>query len=151
MEFFHRVAGAKFFLPDGKEVSFAGGKLDTATIQDEVSRAVLEKELGRIANVPASMIYTKAPIKDIAETAVAGEVNASATSHFDQVHKTPAGAVTTPMPMAETTHSPVASVMHAEPQVPANNAAAMQAKMDAARAAVAAHAAKPAVAPVHKP
>ena len=49
----HMVIGAKFVMPDGLEVQFLGGQFVTA---DEEIIA----ELDKIANRPASMVYTKA-------------------------------------------------------------------------------------------
>lgn len=53
----HMVRGAKFMMPDGLEVQFLGGHFTTA---DEEIIA----ELDKIANRPASMIYTKAEVVD---------------------------------------------------------------------------------------
>lgn len=51
----HMVIGAKFVMPDGLEVQFLGGQFVTA---DEEIIA----ELDKVANKPASMIYTKAEV-----------------------------------------------------------------------------------------
>ena len=51
----HIVIGAKFVMPDGLEVQFLGGHFTTADPE-------IMAELDKIANRPASMIYTKAEV-----------------------------------------------------------------------------------------
>ena len=51
----HMVRGATFMMPDGLEVQFLGGQFVTAD-EDIIS------ELDKVANRPASMIYTKAEV-----------------------------------------------------------------------------------------
>jgi hypothetical protein len=51
----HMVRGAKFMMPDGLEVQFLGGSFTTAD-EDIIA------ELDKVANRPASMIYTKAEV-----------------------------------------------------------------------------------------
>ena len=48
----HMVVGAKFMMPDGLEVQFLGGQFVTADPE-------IIAELDRVADKPASMIYTK--------------------------------------------------------------------------------------------
>lgn len=101
-KYFHRYAGAKFFLPNGKELSFAGGELDTANMHPGDAQMV-EQELDKIANVPSSMIYTKDLVADSSEGDVVDEILASATQGFDELNKIPAGTKTVALPMGETT------------------------------------------------
>lgn len=101
MKFFHRYAGAKFFMPNGQELAFAGGMLDTDVLfkdRPETKKQV-EDELKKIADVPSSMIYTKSEVHDISETGVIDEIAAGATSSFDIVNKVPAGTQTQSLPM----------------------------------------------------
>ena len=49
------VRGAKFMMPDGLEVQFLGGQFVTADPE-------IIAELDKIANRPASMVYTKAEV-----------------------------------------------------------------------------------------
>jgi len=53
--YFHMVKGAKFVMPDGLEVQFLGGVFTTADPE-------IMSELDKVANRPASMIYTKAEV-----------------------------------------------------------------------------------------
>jgi hypothetical protein len=48
----HMVKGAKFFMPDGLAVEFLGGQFVTTD-------ADIIAELDKVANKPASMIYTR--------------------------------------------------------------------------------------------
>jgi hypothetical protein len=50
--YYHMVRGAKFIMPDGLEVQFLGGVFTTADTD-------IMTELDKVANRPASMIYTK--------------------------------------------------------------------------------------------
>jgi len=50
--FFHRVAGAKFIMPDGLALQFLGGRLVT----DDADQIA---ELNKVANKSASMIFTE--------------------------------------------------------------------------------------------
>jgi len=69
----HMVRGAKFVMPDGLEVQFLGGVFTTADPE-------IMAELDKIANRPASMIYTK--------TEVVAEVQAlTAAAAADAVQK----------------------------------------------------------------
>lgn len=88
-QYFHRFPGAKFFMPAGQEICFAGGEFNTATVKDTVMRAEVEKELDKIANSPASMIYTKDKdlALDVSERATSNEVMETATAGFDNVNK----------------------------------------------------------------
>lgn len=98
-KYFHRHAGAKFFMPDGKEICFAGGEFDSAMVPDEATRTVVEQELDRVANVPAAMIFTRTLVPDLGETSAREEVRAEAVSSFDTVNKIPAGTHTVTMAM----------------------------------------------------
>jgi hypothetical protein len=72
----HMVRGARFVMPDGLEVQFLGGQF--TTVDPDIIA-----ELDKIANKPASMVYTKM------EAVVA--VNAlTAAAAADAVQKTPA-------------------------------------------------------------
>jgi len=51
------VIGAKFVMPDGLEVQFLGGHFTTADTE-------IMAELDKVANKPASMIYTKSEVVD---------------------------------------------------------------------------------------
>lgn len=97
-KYHHRYPGAKFFMSDGREICFAGGEFDTANLAEEL-RAGVHQELDKIANVPASMIYTKEPIPDLGETSAAEEVMRDATASFDTVNKIPAGTSTVALGM----------------------------------------------------
>jgi hypothetical protein len=90
----HRTAGAKFIMPDGRDISFAGGEFRT-------DDAKIQEELDKIANIPASQIYTTdRPVKGREEGDVARDVMAGATSAFDAEYKIPAGTKTIPIPVA---------------------------------------------------
>jgi len=51
----HIVRGAKFVMPDGLEVQFLGGSFTTADPE-------IIAELDKVANRPASMVYTKSEV-----------------------------------------------------------------------------------------
>ena len=51
--YYHMTRGARFVMPDGLEVIFLGGQFTTVDPEIIV-------ELDKVANKPASMIYTKA-------------------------------------------------------------------------------------------
>ena len=71
------VRGAKFIMPDGLEVQFLGGVFTTADTD-------IMTELDKVANRPASMIYTKTEVVD--------ELNAlTAKAAADAVQTTPTG------------------------------------------------------------
>jgi hypothetical protein len=97
--YYHRTAGAKFYMPNGAEVAFAGGQFDSASITDKDKREAVELELNKIANVPASHVYTMetAPVSR-EEVDTANEIRESATNQFDQVNKIPGGTNTIPLP-----------------------------------------------------
>lgn len=149
MKFFHRFPGAKFFMPDGKEVAFAGGEIETNEIKDKDQREALEKELTKVANVPSSMIYTKDPIPDASEAAVVEEIKETATKGFDGDKNIPAGAETVAMPQTEVV-KPVLNKPGQTGHSPAKAAAerTMQDRMNEARKAVANAGG---VTPVHQP
>lgn len=50
--FYHTIPGARFVMPDGLELQFLGGQFSTADA-DQIA------ELEKVANKPASMIFTK--------------------------------------------------------------------------------------------
>lgn len=109
MKFFHRIAGAKFWMPDGKEISFAGGEFDTSLLHESV-RGAVELELQKVANVPSSMIFTtETPVVSREERAAVSEITAAATVAFDTVHKIQGNPETVPMPMAPTQTQPLSS------------------------------------------
>lgn len=99
MKYFHRYHGAKFFMPNGKEISFAGGEFDSAALKD-ADRKMVEEELDKVANVPSSMIYTKEAVADSSEGAVHREILKDAELSFDQHNKIAPGATTTALPQA---------------------------------------------------
>jgi hypothetical protein len=91
--FFHRVPGARFILPDGKDVCFIDGSFST------LDEKIID-ELNKVANVPSSMIYTtKEPIKSLEETEVQADLLSSATQAFDGDKKIVGGATTVPIPV----------------------------------------------------
>lgn len=75
--YYHMIRGARFVMPDGLEVIFRGGVF-TTNDKDIIF------ELDRVADKPASMIYTK---KETAESILAA-AKAAAT---DAVQLTAAG------------------------------------------------------------
>lgn len=104
MKFFHRTAGAKFYMPDGKDIAFAGGEFDTETLKDRPEvKAAVELELRKVANVPSSMIFTISPVAGMEESMVVREITASATQSFDEQNKIPAGTQTQPLPIHQDT------------------------------------------------
>ncbi len=122
--YFHRTPGAKFHLQHPelagqvREICFAGGYFET---DDE--QAI--KELDKVANIPASQIYTvEKPLADPAEAAVKKEVMSQATNAFDQAHKITGPAETVPLPTAQA-------------EVSAVTPSAVAASLEAAKAAVA--------------
>lgn len=100
MKYYHRYAGAKFFMPNGKDISFAGGEFDSSTVKDPDDRKAVELELNKIANVPSAMIYTKDSVADSSEAAVHDEIMGGAEVAFDQTNKIAAGAKTVALPQA---------------------------------------------------
>lgn len=89
-------------MPNGAEIAFAGGRFDSAMITDTEIREGVEKELNKVANVPASHIFTMdKPIIERSEAATAQDVLANATQHFDQENKIPAGTPTLSMAIAQ--------------------------------------------------
>lgn len=50
--YFHRIAGAKFIMPDGLELQFLGGRFVTDTPE-------IISELDKVANKISSMIFTE--------------------------------------------------------------------------------------------
>lgn len=89
----HRVSGARFILPDGREICFAGGYFST-------DQADIQAELDKIANVPASQVYTTAaPIKGMEEGQLAAELRQGATRAFDDINKIVGPAETVPIPV----------------------------------------------------
>lgn len=133
MKFFHRIAGAKFFMPDGREVCFAGGVVDTSTISPE-HRFAVESELKKIANTPSSQIYTmEKPVIAVEETAVRREIMKDATVAFDGANKITAPTETVPMPVAPDQVPPVSvAVGGAE----TGSGDALQSRLAAAKAAI---------------
>lgn len=133
MKFHHRVHGAKFFMPDGKEICFAGGVVDTSTIHPDHREAV-EHELKKIANAPASQIFTMdKPVISVEEKAVQREIAAQATQAFDQVNKVPSGAQTVEMPRVP---DQVPTLQNAAGAAETAGGDALAARLAAAKAAV---------------
>jgi len=144
----HRIPGARFIMPNGKEVCFAGGIVDTATLPEE-SRAAVEAELDKVADQASSMIYTQKPVEGLAEKQALSETRAAAVTAFDTVNKIPAGSRTVPMPMAPAV-KPVLSEVSADDAtgldtLPAASASDLQAKIAAAKAKVAGATAAPSI------
>lgn len=73
----HMVRGAKFMMPDGLEVQFLGGVFTTDDPE-------IIAELNKIADRPASMVYTKAEVVEavnaLTAQAAADAVQESAVS-----------------------------------------------------------------------
>lgn len=86
-------------MPDGKEICFNGGEFDSGMVADAKLREIVETELDRVANVPASMIFTKSIVPDLGETTAREEVRREAVDAFDTVNKIPAGTPTVAMAM----------------------------------------------------
>lgn len=101
-------------MPDGKEICFAGGFFDSGSVENQELRALAERELDKIANVPASHIYTveTAPMAK-EEKEVVQEILGSATTGFDQVNKVPAGTQTHAMP-SQTDQKPTLNPQHSQ-------------------------------------
>lgn len=130
----HRVPGAKFYMPDGREICFAGGNFDSAMIRDPKTREAVEGELNKIANVPSSQVYTTdEPVVGAEEAGVVNEIRASATASFDGAHNIKDGTtVEIPVPkQAQPVISQAAPAPKAVNPVPANKA------VEEARAALA--------------
>lgn len=137
MKYFHRIPGAKFHMPDGKEIAFAGGSFDSATIADEKVRDAVDFELKKIANSPASMVYTtEKPVVGIGENKPVEEIHQGATVAFDAENKIPPGTQTVKMPMAPDQHPSLqGAAMGAETGGGGNLAASLE----AARKAITEH------------
>jgi len=89
----HRTAGARFIFPDGTDVSFAGGVYRTENLQHQ-------QELDRVANLPASQIFTtETPPVAREEAVVRKDLMEGATGAFDAANKIAPGAKTVPMPV----------------------------------------------------
>ena len=74
--FYHMARGARFVMPDGLEIQFLGGQF--TTVDPDIIA-----ELSKVANKPASMIYTKAE-------AVEAVKALTAAAAADAVQKLPA-------------------------------------------------------------
>lgn len=134
MKFRHRIAGAKFHMPDGKEISFAGGEFDTDMLKEPFVKGLVEQELLKIANVPSSMIYTtEKPMITGEEKQPVKELNQSASIAFDTINKTPAGTETVAMPMGG---AQIPNLQDAAGGATTNGGDALQAKLAAAKHAV---------------
>lgn len=72
----HVVAGARFVMPDGLEIKFLGGHFVT-------NDAAIIAELNKVADKPASMIFTR---KEVA-AAVTASVTKAATDAGDTAGK----------------------------------------------------------------
>lgn len=97
--YYHRTPGAKFYMPDGKEVSFAGGELRLSSIPSQF-RGEVQRELDRIADVPTSHIYTKQEVIDPGEVAARDEIMQTAEHQFDKDNKIEGNPKTVPLPQA---------------------------------------------------
>lgn len=84
--FYHQVAGAKSYLPDGAEISFVGGQYATK------NPAILEF-LNAIVDRPGSMVFSRKPGSPIPQEAidVAAEVAQPAGNSGEVGHKAPPG------------------------------------------------------------
>lgn len=147
MKYFHRHAGAKFFMPDGREICFAGGEFDSESLSSKEDKFAVERELAKIANVPSSMIYTKEVVQDTSEKAVQQELRDTAVQGFDVVNKIPAGTSTVPMPTQKDPRPTLNNVTGApgsasDPQPSASGATSLMEKAEVARKAIAAAAEK---------
>lgn len=89
----HRIAGARFVLPNGEEFSFDGGSFTT-------SRVDVQAELDKVANVPSSMIFTTIePPISIEEKMVTSDLITAATIAFDSDKRITGPAQTIPVPV----------------------------------------------------
>lgn len=95
-------------MPDGRELSFVGGKIDTDQIDDPVLKDAIEGELKKIANNPTSQVYTvdKPPV-GVEELETKKDLMHGAESAFDQVNKITGAAQTVPVAIAGTTDKPI--------------------------------------------
>lgn len=98
--YYCRVPGAKFYMPNGREVAFSGGSVKLSSIPEQY-RAGVEKELDAIANVPSSFVYTKQEVAGVEERMVSKEIMDTATAGFDAVNKIAGGTQTVPIPTAK--------------------------------------------------
>lgn len=143
-QYFHRFPGAKFFMPAGQEICFAGGEFNTATVKDPVMREAVEHELNKIANSPASMIYTKDKdlALDVSERATSTEVMETATAGFDNVNKINSSQTkTVELPQANQGHPLIPGSGHQKGQgvASAQGKDAVSETLAKARAAIAAN------------
>lgn len=75
--YYHRVPGARFIMPGGAIVEFMGGQLSTED-------SAVQAELDKVANIPASMIYTQESMSvSLEEKEMQKELLESATAAFD--------------------------------------------------------------------
>jgi len=89
----HRTPGARFILPDGRELCFIGGTFRTED-------SAIQQELDKVTNVPASQIYTTPePIKAVEEVVMTSELMQGATKAFDSENKITAPTETIPIPI----------------------------------------------------
>lgn len=93
--YFHRIPGAKFYMPDGRILNFSAGDGSFETTAPEI-----QLQLDPIADSPSSMIYTKKMVEDIGETKLRHDVEESAKTAFDAANKIPPGTETVPIPTA---------------------------------------------------
>lgn len=92
--YFHRTPGAKFYMPDGAPLTFSAG--DGSFVTDRLD---IQQELDKIADVPASHVYTKQIVKPSEEKAVIAEMTQSAVGAFDADKKIAGNPETVPMHM----------------------------------------------------
>lgn len=146
--YFHRTPGAKFYMPNGAEIAFAGGRFDSSAIRDDESRKAVELELDKVANIPSSHIYTMIrPVVGKDEVETTKELLSTATQQFDHVNKIPANTPTVPLPVSRDPQPTLNPTIAAEGSIaavatsggePAQVAAtvSIQDKLAAARAAI---------------
>jgi len=104
--YFHRTPGARFIMPDAREIHFAGGAFSTEDTE-------VQTELDKVANVPASMIYTtREPIQAMEEKQLKSELISGATQAFDGDKRITGPAETVPMKV-EPTPKPTLAALEA--------------------------------------
>ena len=98
--YYHQTPGAKFYMPDGREVAFAGGRLELSTIPAH-ARAAVRAELDKVADVPTSHIFTKNRVMEPGEQQSADELRKMAEAQFDGDRRITGNPTTIPLPVSK--------------------------------------------------
>lgn len=95
----HRTPGAKFYMPDGREIAFVGGRVRLSSI-DVRWRGEVEKQLDAVANQPQSHIFTTHEVFAPEEKMLRSEMMKEATAQFDADKRITGNPATVPIPVS---------------------------------------------------